>query len=153
MTKASGGRARTLAVCAGLVLALGGAAPPDMAQLLTLHVDGLRTPRGLLQICLTRLPDHFPDCTGDPDKHHFSVPASQAANIGLGALPPGGYAIAIIHDENGNRKLDTFAGIPREGVGFSKNPPIRFGAPSFRAARFAIDGASVRQDVKMKYFL
>ena len=38
-------------------------------------------------------------------------------------LKDGVYAIAIIHDENTNGKLDTnFIGIPAEGVAF---PPIR----------------------------
>ncbi|QUT06006.1 DUF2141 domain-containing protein [Sphingobium phenoxybenzoativorans] len=146
---------RILARIAGLgaVALLIGAAPADLPQPLTVGVEGLRSPRGLLQICLTRLPDHFPDCTGDPDKRHFSIPAAQAANMALGDLPPGGYAIAIIHDQNSNKKLDTFMGIPKEGVGFSENPPIRFGAPSFRAARFAVGGAAARQDIRMKYFL
>ena len=68
-------------------------------------------------------------------------------------LPRGGYAIAIIHDENGNAKLDTFAGIPREGFGFSQNPAIRFGAPRFAAARFTIDGDAAMQQVRMRYIL
>jgi uncharacterized protein (DUF2141 family) len=137
----------------GAAVLLVGAAPADLPQPLVLGVEGLRSAKGMLQICLTRMPDHFPDCTGDPDKHHYSIPVSQAANIPLGDMPPGGYAIAIVHDENGNRKLDTFVGIPREGVGFSRNPPIRFGAPSFRSAQFPVGGGAVRQDVRMKYFL
>ena len=140
---------------AGLCLAatLIGAAPVDQPQPLTLSVDGLRSQRGLLQICLTRLPDHFPDCSDDPDQRHFSVNAGASNAIDLGTLPPGDYAIAIIHDENGNKKLDTMLGIPREGVGFSRNPPIRFGAPSFRSAEFPVAGGAVRQAVRMKYFL
>jgi uncharacterized protein (DUF2141 family) len=59
----------------------------------------------------------------------------------------------VIHDENGNAKLDTFAGIPREGFGFSRNPPIRFGAPRFSAARFAITGDAQRQQIGMRYML
>lgn len=82
----------------------------------------------------------------------MTVPATEQATF-LGSLPPGEYGLAVIHDENGNGKLDTFAGIPREGVGFSRNPPIRFGAPSFRSALFAVSGSAVRQEVKVKYFL
>lgn len=120
---------------AGLLVAaagwIGGAALPD--QPLSLDVSGLRSARGNFLICVTRVPAHFPDCRDDPEGRHFTVPVTSGA-IDLGRMAPGSYAIAIIHDENGNGKLDTFAGIPREGVGFSRNPAIRFGAPSFKSA-------------------
>ena len=70
-----------------------------------------------------------------------------------GALPRGDYAIAVIHDENNNAKLDTFAGIPKEGFGFSRNPPIRFGPPRFTAARFTLDSDAEMQQVTMRYIL
>ena len=129
-----------------------GAAPDDPAQPLSMDVQGLRSAKGNFLICVTRTASHFPDCRDDPEGRHFTVPVTRGA-IDLGRMAPGSYAIAIIHDENGNGKLDTFAGIPREGVGFSRNPAIRFGAPSFRSAQFIMAGAPVRQDVKVKYFL
>ena len=58
-----------------------------------------------------------------------------------------------IHDENSNAKLDTFAGIPKEGFGFSRNPPIRFGAPRFAAARFTMSGGAETQQIRMRYIL
>ncbi|BDD67133.1 hypothetical protein Sj15T_21540 [Sphingobium sp. TA15] len=128
------------------------AAPPDMGQPLSMDVQGLRSARGNFLICVTRQAAHFPDCSKDPEGRHFTLPVTSGA-VALGRMEPGTYAIAIIHDENGNGKLDTFAGIPREGVGFSRNPAIRFGAPSFRSAQFAVTGAAVRQDIKVKYFL
>lgn len=133
----------------------GAAAPISTTQNLLVDVEALRSSKGNLMICLTRLPDHFPDCKGDPDRRHYTVSVAQAQSGGIhiADLPPGGYALALIHDENANKKLDTFAGIPREGVAFSRNPPIRFGAPTFNSARFTIAGAPVEQDVKMKYFL
>lgn len=129
-----------------------GAAPSDQAQPLSMDVRGLRSAKGDFLICVTRQAAHFPDCRDDPEGRHFTVPVTSGA-IALGRMEPGTYAIAIIHDENGNGKLDTFAGIPREGVGFSRNPAIRFGAPSFRSAQFAMAGAAVLQDIKVKYFL
>jgi uncharacterized protein (DUF2141 family) len=133
-------------------LTLVGAAPIDLAQPLSMDLLGLRSPKGKVLVCVTRRPDHFPDCRDDPDRRYFAVPA-HGGEIRLGMLTPGQYAIAIVHDENGNGRLDTFAGIPREGVGFSRNPALRFGAPSFRAASFSIGGSAVEQDVRLKYFL
>ena len=55
--------------------------------------------------------------------------------------------------ENGNGRLDTTLGIPREGVGFSRNPRLTFGPPRFSAAQFAVATPAVDQDVRVKYFL
>ncbi|MCP1468398.1 uncharacterized protein (DUF2141 family) [Sphingobium sp. OAS761] len=141
--------------CALALLALAGltaAASPDASQHVALGLTGLRSTKGQILICVTRSPAYFPDCSKDPDKRHMAV-ATTDGPLDLGRLAPGAYAIAIIHDENGNGKLDTFMGIPREGVGFSRNPVLRFGAPSFRAASFPVAGAPVEQDIRVKYFL
>lgn len=135
-----------------MLAGLAAAAPVGQPQPVSLVLDGLRSHKGQILVCLTRSADHFPDCTTDPEKRHFAI-AVKPGSIPLGAVPAGDYAIAIIHDENGNGKLDTFAGIPREGVGFSRNPVLRFGAPAFRSASFPVDGAAVEQVVKLKYFL
>jgi uncharacterized protein (DUF2141 family) len=131
---------------------LPGAAPEGQPQPLSMGVQDLRSGKGKLLVCITRSPAYFPDCSHDPEKRHLTVPIASGA-ISLGEVTPGEYAIAIIHDENGNGKLDTFAGIPREGVGFSRNPAIRFGAPSFRSAQFQVAGSAVQQQIKIKYFL
>ena len=80
-------------------------------------------------------------------------PAAAKVVLVYRGLPPGRYAVSLFHDENGNGKLDTIAGIPREGFGFSRNPPIRFGPPRFNSARFTVAGTGDRQQVKMRYLL
>ena len=82
-----------------------------------------------------------------------TIPAGAGA-LTIPGLPTGDYAVAVIHDENGNARLDTFAGIPREGFGFSRNPVIRFGPPRFAAARFAVGaGAAEKQQIHIRYLL
>jgi uncharacterized protein (DUF2141 family) len=117
---------------------------------LKVDVDALRNQRGLIRLCLTAAADNFPRCVDDDRAVSRSVPASMQS-VAYDGLPPGGYAIAVIHDENGNGKLDTFAGIPREGFGFSRNPRIRFGPPSFSAARFDLARGSDAQTIRMRY--
>ena len=73
--------------------------------------------------------------------------------LSFDALPSGTYAIALFHDENANGRLDTRFGIPAEGVGFSRNPRLLFGPPSFDAAQVAISGAESDAAVKLRYFL
>ena len=107
----------------------------------------------MVRLCLTRSPAFFPDCNRDPAAVRRSVPAGEAARISLGDVAPGVYALSVIHDENGNGRLDRFLAIPREGFAFSRNPRLRMGPPRFEEARFEIAGAVVRQTVRMKYLL
>ncbi|WP_284054590.1 DUF2141 domain-containing protein [Stakelama marina] len=132
-----------------VVSLLPGAAPVTD---LTVDVTGLRSDKGQIRLCLTADADHFPDCKGDAAAITRSVPATER-EVRFTALSPGAYAVSVIHDENGNAKLDTFAGIPREGFGFSRNPAIRFGPPRFDAARFDVSGPTETQQVRMRYIL
>ncbi len=51
----------------------------------------------------------------------------------------GQYAIAVIHDENGNGKRDRNSlKMPEEGFGYSNHPPISFGVPPFDACAFSV---------------
>jgi uncharacterized protein (DUF2141 family) len=120
---------------------------------LEVAVTNLRSQKGVVHLCLTRLPEHFPRCQDDPAALRLSAPAAKAATLTFHSVPAGDYAIAVFHDENGNSKLDTFAKIPREGFGFSRNPPIRFGPPRFGEARISVGAGTVRQIVRLNYIL
>ena len=130
-------------------LSLAANLPPS----LDLDVTGLRSVKGNVLICLTANPKAFPDCSRDPAARTLTVKATNASALHFSDLTPGTYAVSLIHDENGNGKLDTSLMIPREGFGFSRNPAIGFGAPKFGAAKFAIGNGEVEQTVKMKYML
>ena len=132
-----------------MLVALGATAP---VASLEVDVARLRSARGQLRLCLTSQPDKFPSCIGDARAVRRSV-AADGAPIRFDGLPFGAYAVAVIHDENGNRKLDTMLGIPREGFGFSRNPAIGFGAPRFSAASFALDAGGAQQRITMRYLL
>ena len=67
-------------------------------------------------------------------------------------IPPGTYAIAVIHDENMNGELDTnWLGIPSEGYGFSNDAKALLGAPSFSAASFPYDGQDLELTISLHY--
>jgi len=133
----------------GLFMLLTAQAEPGEIEI---QVQNLRNTNGIVRLCLTRNPGHFPQCDGDPAAVKRSVPARQAGSIRIGGISPGHYALAVIHDENGNGRLDKTLAIPREGFGFSRNPRIRMGPPRFDEVRFPVSG-HVRQVVEMKYLL
>lgn len=149
MGSASSRRLGVAAAAAGLFATLSAAAP---VAALDVAIDRLRSTRGLIRICLTADPENFPACVDDAAAVTRSI-AANGRGVRFEGLPRGAYAVAIIHDENGNARLDTFAGIPREGYGFSRNPPVRFGPPRFAAARFTLDGDANAQQIRMRYIL
>ena len=68
-------------------------------------------------------------------------------------IRPGIYAISVFHDENLNEKLDkTWYGKPVEGFGFSNNPKINFGAPSFRESSISLNEKNNSLRIKINYY-
>jgi len=67
-------------------------------------------------------------------------------------LQPGRYAVAIIHDENSNKRLDTnFMGIPKEGYGVSNNIVNMFGPPGFDESSFSLKDGVFTTEIKVNY--
>ncbi|MCS3903626.1 uncharacterized protein (DUF2141 family) [Methylohalomonas lacus] len=67
-------------------------------------------------------------------------------------IPSGTYALAVIHDENMDGKLDTnWLGLPREGYGFSNDAKASMSAPSFEAASFPYDGQNLDLTISLNY--
>lgn len=113
----------------------------------------MRSQKGIIRACLTHDQKFFPHCEKDPTSYKLNVPASAGNLLHFRDVAPGDYAVTVLHDENGNAKLDTMLGIPREGVGFSNNPRLIASAPRFAAVRFTVGGAPVEQTITLKYFL
>ena len=117
---------------------------------LAVHVSGLKSDKGVLRWCIAPRGGGFPEC--DP---RLAVSGSaeireRSAYFAVGQLAAGDYAVAVFHDANGNNKLDTFAGIPREGYGFSRNPGFKPRAPRFDEAVLTIAKGS-EADIRLRY--
>ncbi|MFP5433974.1 MAG: DUF2141 domain-containing protein, partial [Alphaproteobacteria bacterium] len=77
-----------LAMAVIALAGLSGAAPLGQPQSVSMALEGLRSGKGQILVCVTRMPEYFPDCTKDPDKRHFAV-AAQGGAVALGAMAPG----------------------------------------------------------------
>jgi uncharacterized protein (DUF2141 family) len=66
----------------------------------------------------------------------ISVPAEKGTQtLKIPGLPPGNYAVALIHDLNKNHKLDkNWVGQPKEQWGMSNNPHATIKAPPIAKA-------------------
>lgn len=136
------------------LLALGvfaGAAPAN-AALLQVTVAGVRNSAGLLDVCVFDTEQDFPDCGGHQAGTSRRQPASAGTMRFDFEVAPGLHAVSVLHDENGNGRLDTnFLGIPREGGGASNNPPPRFGPPHFADAVFRLSPQGSQIVINMVY--
>ena len=130
-----------------------GAAPPAPAKVeVQVAITGLRSTEGLVRACLTADRERFPSCRGADAVHAVTLPAAEAQRLAFSDVSPGTYAIALLHDENGNGKADTVLFLPKEGFGFSRDAKARFGPPKFSAAAFTVDSdAPVYQKIRMRY--
>ena len=142
-------RAARISGSALLPLLLTAASAPPTVEV---GITGLRNVKGQILVCLTTNPKAFPDCSKDKASVKMAVKAADAGHFKITAPASGTYAIAVVHDENSNNKMDVAIFLPKEGFGFSRNPTITVGPPSFTSASFAVTGET-RQAIKMKYML
>jgi len=85
-------------------------------------------------------------------ERHGDQSSIYGARCDFEAIPPGTYALAVIHDENSSGKLETnWLGIPTEGYGFSNDAKAVFGTPSFDAASFPYDGQTLDLTISLHY--
>ena len=134
------------------VLLLTGASGAPEPITINLVLTGLRSSAGEVRVCVWHADAGFPNCRKGQDVRRLAAPAAPEVHLAVAGLAPGSYAVSAIHDENGNRQLDkSLIGIPTEGVGFSHNPRITFGPPSFTKARFDATREPT-QTIRMKYF-
>ena len=109
-------------------------------------VSGLRSGAGLIQVAVC--PKELFAKRGCP----FTATGLAADGaVTVRGIPPGVYAVQAFHDENGNGDLDRRAFWPLEGLGFSRDAPMRRGPPRFGDAAMRIDGNGT-VNLTMRYF-
>lgn len=121
-----------------------------MAGDLQVVVTNVRNATGLIQVGIC--PEALfltEDCSYNAKA--FAVPGTTIVTVPN--VPEGIWAAQVYHDENMNEQVDRdLLGIPTEGIGFSNNPPFRFGPPSFLDARFGLTPAGGRITLRLRYF-
>lgn len=142
-----------MAVPLGGATANQAAVAPAMTATIDISVSGLRSQKGDVLVCLSKNPKYFPDCRKDSQARKLKVAATDASSVLITDVAPGTYAVALVHDENANGKMDMRLFLPREGFGFSRNPKIGMGPPKFKSAQFTVGADDANYAVKMKYIL
>jgi len=104
-----------------------------------LHVNvlGVRNANGIMRVGLFNEPGDFPN---GPKFGEIDVPATTGSmTVIFEHVPEGRYAIAVLHDENSNGRMDQgmFA-VPLEGYGFSRDAPVFLSPPVFEESAFDV---------------
>ncbi|GAB2511615.1 DUF2141 domain-containing protein [Lysobacter humi (ex Lee et al. 2017)] len=121
---------------------------PCHAGDLTVQLTDIRATTGTLQVALVDAPGFGGQArplqgTGGPA-------SGDAQAFVFRDVAPGRYAVMVIHDENGNGRLDTnMLGMPTEGYGFSNNPRV-MRRPTFDEAAFDVgaDAAAITIELR-----
>jgi len=148
-------RVRCIAMLAALVFANLPAATLAQSACPGIHVKilDIRNSTGTVACGLFESPDGFPNELLKFATNVMIIKIRKTqARCDFEDIPPGTYAMVVVHDENMNGKLDTnWLGLPVEGYGFSNDATATFGAPSFEVASFQYDGQSVEMTMTLHY--
>lgn len=111
-----------------------------------------RNDKGNALVALFKKGQGFPGEYRKSSKWGKATIKGKKASYKFKDVPPGVYAIAVLHDENKNGKMETnFLGIPKEGWGASRNPRPTVGAPDFDDAKFTVKKGDRAFKVLMTY--
>jgi uncharacterized protein (DUF2141 family) len=116
-----------------------------------IEVSGFKNTRGTLNCRLFTKAADFPDGDGIVT---LRVPITGSnTSCSFSIVEPGTYAIAVVHDENGNGKLDkNFVGVPSEGYGVSNNKTYALSAPKWDESTFKLGATESKAlQVKLRY--
>jgi uncharacterized protein (DUF2141 family) len=121
---------------------------------LTVRVTGARNTKGKIWVTV------FQDAQGFPDDASRAIrqqsveiyPNTMSAQVTFKDLPQGTFAVSVLHDENGNGKMDkNFVGMPKEGYGASNNPKKKKRAPTFDEAKVSLNASEHTIEITLIY--
>jgi uncharacterized protein (DUF2141 family) len=135
-----------------LVSGLAAAGQDDPTGTISVTATNLRSDDGKVLVYLYAGKKGFPTKPGKAVRRKTGTIKDGRAYVSLKDVPHGTYAVSVIHDEDGDGKLDTnWLGIPEEGVGVSLNAKGKAGPPKFKDAKFVLDTDERKLKIKVRY--
>lgn len=132
-----------------LGLAVLSAASLATAATLEVEITDIRSSEGQLMVAVHASAEGW-DGKAAPVAAQLHAPSGERALLSFEGLAPGNYAVQVMHDQNGNGKLDAnFMGMPIEGYGFSNNPEVMRKA-TFDEARVEVGEGGTRIQLRLR---
>jgi uncharacterized protein (DUF2141 family) len=126
--------------------------PPPKGQTIVVAVGTFRNTDGAFVCRLFSTPAGFPEGTAGTVERRLPVRGGTGTCV-FDNVSPGLHAISVMHDENGNRKLDkNFIGVPTEGYGASNNHTHAMSAPTWDESKFTVEpGKNMGISIALRY--
>jgi uncharacterized protein (DUF2141 family) len=124
---------------------------PPATSTIDVNVGTFRNTKGWFGCRLYGSPPGFPK-EPTPTQQRLAITGS-TVRCTFTNVTAGAYAVSVMHDENGNGKLDSnFLGIPTEGYGVSNNHTHALSAPTWDESKFEVTaGQDVRLGIALRY--
>jgi len=123
--------------------------PPDGA--LEIEFTGVHNNKGQIAVGLNTSPEGWPR---EPEIE-LAWPKQDLQDgtlvVRIDRLAYGSYAISVLDDVDLDDEMKMFMGLPREGFGFSNNPPHKLSVPDFEECAVIIDQPVTRITIEMRY--
>jgi uncharacterized protein (DUF2141 family) len=118
---------------------------------LVVELDGLHEQRGQVCLSLFSSGQGFPSQGNKAQRAECFKVADLPMTVSFENLPPGNYAIAAFQDLNSDGILNrNVLGIPTERFGFSQNPRIFSGPPTFGESAVIVRDAQTKIQIRLQ---
>jgi uncharacterized protein (DUF2141 family) len=112
----------------------------------------LRSREGKILISIYDDPETFPDDEKMLEQKILKNITGETMRIRFEQLTSGTYAIAAMHDENGDEQMNfNLLGMPKEGYCFSNNVRPKLRRPHWDEAKFEVGKQDTLIRIEMKY--
>ncbi|PMB06820.1 hypothetical protein CI594_01380 [Fischerella thermalis CCMEE 5196] len=118
---------------------------------LIVTINGVKTQQG--QVCLSLFATRkgFPDSKKQAVQARCVKVAETPLLVKFQNLRAGNYAVAVFHDVNNDNRLNrNVLGIPTEQFGFSQNPTIIAGPPTFGDSQVLVIGSETNIQITLR---
>jgi len=126
--------------------------PASSGSVIQVNVGNLRSLKGSIGCRLFSLEKSFPRGSEGTTRQGVRV-SGPVTRCVFKDVPAGTYAVAVMHDENGNGKLDrNLVGIPIEGYGVSNNQTYAARAPVWSESKFRVEAGKICElEIALRY--
>lgn len=119
-----------------------------------LEIQNIQQAKGSVLIAIYRGEENFLEDGQEIVTKAVLVEKEGALTVSFDNLAFGEYSIAIYHDVNDNKKLDTnLVGIPNEPYGFSNDARSKWGPPKYRDAQFNLNQNRQEMVIQLKKWI